>query len=50
MSLAMEPLSDSEAVFYGLGRGLGETLSVETVQGEEGLRYSGYLLKRKEGE
>jgi hypothetical protein len=50
MSLAMEPLSDLEAVFYGLGRGLGETLSVETVQGEERLRYSGYLLKREEGE
>ncbi|HEY6871504.1 MAG TPA: serine hydrolase domain-containing protein [Geobacteraceae bacterium] len=47
MSVAITPLSDSEAVIYGLGRGMGETIRVVTVGNEEMLKYSGYLLKRK---
>jgi len=50
MSMALAPLSDSEAVFCGLGRGLGETVRAVTVQGEERLRYSGYLLRRTRAE
>jgi CubicO group peptidase (beta-lactamase class C family) len=50
ISLAVKPLSDSEAVLDGLGRGLGETIRVEAIQNEERLRYSGYILRRKGGE
>ncbi|MCG6538222.1 MAG: serine hydrolase, partial [Syntrophales bacterium LBB04] len=46
MSLALRPVSGNEAVIYGLGRGMGETISVVTVEGEELLRYSGYLLRK----
>jgi len=46
MSMALAPLSDSEAVFCGLGRGLGETVRAVTIEGEERLQYSGYLLRR----
>jgi hypothetical protein len=47
MSLVLEPLSDTEAVTRGLGRGLGETLRVVMVEGQESLQYSGYLLQRQ---
>jgi hypothetical protein len=47
LSYAVEPVSDTEAVIYGLGRGLGETLRVETVGGDELIRYSGYFLRKK---
>lgn len=47
MSLAIMPISDSEAVISGLGRGMGETIRSVTFKGEEMLRYSGYLLKRR---
>jgi hypothetical protein len=47
MSLVLEPISDSEAVTRGLGRGMGETLRVIVVDGKESLQYSGYLLQRK---
>ena len=50
ISLAIDPISDSEAVLFGLGRGLGETIRAETVEGEERLLYSGYILRRKAGE
>jgi hypothetical protein len=45
-SLAVRPVSDNEAVLYGLGRGLGETVSAVTVGNEELLRYSGYMLRK----
>jgi len=48
MSLAIRPLSDSEAIISGLGRGMGETIRIITVGGEEIIRYSGYLLKKKQ--
>ena len=47
LSLVLEPLSDTEAVTRGLGRGMGETLHVVTVQSQESVQYSGYLLQRK---
>lgn len=47
MSLVLKPISDTEAVTRGLGRGMGETLHVVTVNGQESLQYSGYLLRRK---
>ncbi|HEY6007859.1 MAG TPA: serine hydrolase domain-containing protein, partial [Geobacteraceae bacterium] len=46
-TLALSPLSDSEAVISGLGRGKGETIRTVTVKGEELLAYSGYLLRKK---
>jgi len=48
LRLALEPISDGEAVIYGLGWGLGETIRLEG--GTEGprLRYSGYELRRQE--
>jgi len=48
-SFAIAPDSDTEAVIRGLGRGMGETLRVVTVNGEEMLSYSGYLLRKKRG-
>ncbi|MDA8428700.1 MAG: serine hydrolase [Geobacteraceae bacterium] len=48
MSVAITPLSDTEAIMYGLGRNMGETIRVEIVGGEEMLQYSGYLLKRRQ--
>lgn len=49
MSLALKPLSATEAVICGLGRGKGETIRVITRGKEELLAYSGYLLRRKGG-
>jgi hypothetical protein len=40
----LKPVSDTEAVIAGLGRGLGETIRVIQVKGREALRYSGYAL------
>jgi len=48
-SLAIKPISDSEAILYGLGRGMGETVEAVTVNGQEYLKYSGYLLRKKAG-
>jgi CubicO group peptidase (beta-lactamase class C family) len=47
MSIALAPISDSEALTYGLGRGMGETIRVVKRDGEELLQYSGYLLRKK---
>ncbi len=49
-TLALEPLSDTEAVVMGLGFGHGETLEVFHQSGEEFGRYSGYRLKRTSAE
>ncbi|NEX63550.1 serine hydrolase domain-containing protein [Noviherbaspirillum galbum] len=45
--MAVSPVSDSEVVVMGLGRQMGETIRVETVDGEERAYYSGYILRRK---
>lgn len=47
LNVSLQPLSDTEAVIRGLGRGMGETIRVVTVDGEEMLRYSGYLLRKR---
>jgi len=40
----LRPISDTEAIIAGLGRGMGETIRVVQVNGGEALRYSGYVL------
>jgi CubicO group peptidase (beta-lactamase class C family) len=40
-------MSDTEAIILGLGRSLGETLRVVTIDGEEYASYSGYLFRKK---
>jgi hypothetical protein len=47
LNFALNPISDTEAVTYGLGRGMGETIEVVMVGNEELLRYSGYLLRKR---
>lgn len=47
MTLALKPVSESEALIYGLGRGKGETIRLANEGGEELFRYSGYLFKKK---
>jgi hypothetical protein len=42
------PFSESEAVVCGLGRGMGETIRMVKVGGEEIFQYSGYIFKRKQ--
>jgi CubicO group peptidase (beta-lactamase class C family) len=44
---ALNPVTDHQAVLFGLGRGLGETLLAEPGQPGDVLIYSGYRLKRK---
>ncbi len=41
------PVSDTEATLYGLGRGMGETIRVVTIDDKEGLYYSAYLMQMK---
>ena len=45
-SIALVPIDDHEAISQGLGRFMGETFHVITIQGEERLLYSGYELRR----
>jgi CubicO group peptidase (beta-lactamase class C family) len=47
MSVALTPLSETEAVISGLGRGKGETIRVITRKKEEFLAFSGYELQKK---
>jgi hypothetical protein len=46
-TLAIAPVSETEAIFRGIGRGMGETVRVITVNGEERISCSGYLLRKK---
>ena len=46
IGLPMKPLSDAEAITFGLGRNYGETISVVEVDGKEHLFYSGYVMKK----
>jgi hypothetical protein len=41
------PVSDTELIFAGLGRSMGETVRVATINGQERILYSGYQLRRK---
>jgi CubicO group peptidase (beta-lactamase class C family) len=47
MNFAIAPISDTEAVIRGFGRGMGETVRAVTVDGENMLSYSGYFLRKK---
>lgn len=46
-SIALDPVSDTEAISQGLGRFMGETFRVIRVQGQERIVYSGYELRRE---
>ena len=47
MNFVVAPISDDEAVIRGFGRGMGETIRAVTVNGENLLSYSGYLLRKR---
>lgn len=47
MSLALAPVSETEALIFGLGRSKGETIRIVGMGEEELLQFSGYLLKKK---
>jgi len=44
--LPLQPLSETEAVVGGLGRGRGDTVQIVKADGEPMLRFSGYLMRR----
>ena len=46
-SFAVAPIYGDEAVIQGFGRGMGETIRVVTVNGENMLSYSGYLMRKR---
>ncbi len=46
LKFAIQPISDKEAVLYGLGRNMGETIQVVSDGGVEKLRYSGCEFTR----
>ena len=46
VKLPIAPVSDTEAVILGLGSGMGETVSAISIDGQEGLQYSGYQLRK----
>ncbi|MBC7962211.1 MAG: beta-lactamase family protein [Steroidobacteraceae bacterium] len=48
LNFALAPLSDSEVLICGLGRGMGETIRAVKVNGEELFRFSGYLFRKKQ--
>ena len=45
--IVLEPLSDTQALLLGSLAGAGETIEAVQRDGDELLRYSGYLFKRK---
>jgi CubicO group peptidase (beta-lactamase class C family) len=47
IAFPIAPWSDNEAIILGLGRGMHETVRLETINGQELLAYSGYLLRKK---
>ena len=47
MNFAIAPVSGTEAVIRGFGRGMGETVRAVTGNGENMLSYSGYLLRKR---
>jgi hypothetical protein len=46
IQVPLKPVSDTEAIILGLGRTRGETLRALDVDGEERLRYSGFVGRR----
>jgi hypothetical protein len=49
IQVPLQPVSDTEAIILGLGRTRGETVRAVTVNGEEQLRYSGFIGRRLPG-
>ena len=47
VTFALLPVSDTEVVISGLGRNMGETIRAVTIDGQEMLSYSGYVLRKK---
>jgi len=47
IQVPLRPISDTEAVTLGLGRTRGETLRAFNVDGEERLRYSGFIGRKR---
>ena len=47
IQVPLRPISDSEAIVLGIGRSRGETLRAVTVDGEEALRYSGFVGQKR---
>ena len=49
VKFAVNPISDDEGVLYGIagGEGMGERVSVETINDREAVRFSGYLFRKK---
>ena len=50
IQVPLRPISDTDAVILGLGRTRGETLRAVVVNGEERLRYSGYVGRKIAGQ
>jgi hypothetical protein len=48
IQVPIKPISDTEAIILGLGRTRGETLRAIEVDGEERLRYSGFIGRKRE--
>jgi CubicO group peptidase (beta-lactamase class C family) len=46
VSFPISPISDTEAIILGLGSGMGETIRVVSINGQECLQYSGYQLRK----
>ena len=44
----LKPVSDNDAVAYGVGRGSGETVSAFTEGGKDYIRVSGYTMRKVE--
>ena len=49
IQVPLQPVSDTEAIILGLGRTRGETLRAVTANGEERLRYSGFIGRKLPG-
>lgn len=47
LTFPIVPVSENAAVILGLGRGMQETVRLETINGQEFVAYSGYLLRKK---
>jgi CubicO group peptidase (beta-lactamase class C family) len=47
LTFPIAPVSENAAVILGLGRSMQETVRLETIDGQEFVAYSGYLLRKK---
>ncbi|WP_020481709.1 serine hydrolase domain-containing protein [Methylomonas sp. MK1] len=47
LTFPIAPVSENAAVILGLGRGMQETVRLETINGQDFVAYSGYLLRKK---